>query len=202
MIAGMAQELKFDEKRVAQLITGRSGKITYQAPEIIEGKPFDGKQADCFALGVALFVMLTGLPPFHKASTEGGHIYLLILSSSIHTADERFQCIAAGGLRKMLAHWQRPISEAAENLISGLLCVDPQNRLTIDGVLRHQWLQRHHDSRAESSSAVSNEAAQTNLDNNSGNADMDVDSADARDLQLSASALLARATTLLPVGNA
>lgn len=44
------------------------GTERYMAPEILEGKPYKGNTTDIFALGVILFIMITGVMPFfHKA---------------------------------------------------------------------------------------------------------------------------------------
>jgi len=70
----MARKLKFTQTvsgEHVELMTGMPSKQGYRAPEIVQGKPFDGRRADCFALGVALFTMLTRFPPFLIASDEG-----------------------------------------------------------------------------------------------------------------------------------
>lgn len=41
------------------------GTLGYQAPEIIEGKDY-GKKVDMFAVGVVVYQMITGIPPFFK----------------------------------------------------------------------------------------------------------------------------------------
>jgi len=38
------------------------------APEILEGKEFNGSKADVFALGVVLFGITSGYLPFNKAN--------------------------------------------------------------------------------------------------------------------------------------
>jgi serine/threonine protein kinase len=44
---------------------GICGKKLYMAPEIfISSQPFNAAKADIWALGIALFIMLTGAPPF------------------------------------------------------------------------------------------------------------------------------------------
>ena len=44
------------------------GTEHYAAPEILEGKPYSGIEADIFSLGVILFTMVTGISPFLKAN--------------------------------------------------------------------------------------------------------------------------------------
>ena len=44
-----------------------AGTITYMAPEIINGKSYDGKKADIFSLGVILYYIVIGRFPFKEA---------------------------------------------------------------------------------------------------------------------------------------
>lgn len=41
------------------------GTERYMAPEILESKPYKGNTTDIFAIGVILFVMVTGVMPFY-----------------------------------------------------------------------------------------------------------------------------------------
>ena len=43
------------------------GTPNHMAPEINEGKDYDGVKVDIFACGVILFIMTTGLQPFGAA---------------------------------------------------------------------------------------------------------------------------------------
>ena len=43
------------------------GTVPYMAPEIIEGKTYDGPKADIFSAGVILFIMMQGIFPFNSA---------------------------------------------------------------------------------------------------------------------------------------
>jgi serine/threonine protein kinase len=40
------------------------------APELFQEAPYDGPKVDIFALGVMLFLMLTGKPPFEIAGDD------------------------------------------------------------------------------------------------------------------------------------
>ena len=42
----------------------KCGTEAYMAPEMLEYKKYDGKKTDAFSLGVILFIMKTGVPPF------------------------------------------------------------------------------------------------------------------------------------------
>merc|ERR1711976_281080 len=43
------------------------GTMTYMAPEIKEGKQYDGTQVDIFSMGVILFILAVGIFPFMEA---------------------------------------------------------------------------------------------------------------------------------------
>ena len=46
------------------------GTVGYMSPEIIAKQPYQGYVADIFSLGVILFVLYAGHPPFDKASSS------------------------------------------------------------------------------------------------------------------------------------
>ena len=49
--------------RKGEMMTGICGTQGFQAPEMLDGKPYDEK-VDMFSLGVLLWQMLTGHQPF------------------------------------------------------------------------------------------------------------------------------------------
>ncbi|MDT8280112.1 MAG: hypothetical protein RQ806_06160, partial [Erythrobacter sp.] len=61
-------------------------KSPFVAPELIEGKPFDGFTVDIFSAGVILFALLIGECPFE---TAGKH-------------DPRYQLIAKNRLSELM----------------------------------------------------------------------------------------------------
>jgi serine/threonine protein kinase len=108
-------------------LKGKPGKPGYQAPELFDGAAVDGCACDVFALGVLLFVMLTGVPPFVTPSRS----------------DTRFRNMIDGradGIRKLLSAWNfAHVSDSAVDLLSRTICAEDE-RLTIDQVMKHSWL--------------------------------------------------------------
>lgn len=41
------------------------GTVAYMAPEILARQPYRGNEVDLFSMGVILFIMYTGHPPFN-----------------------------------------------------------------------------------------------------------------------------------------
>lgn len=54
------------------------GTFTYMAPEIKEGRSYDGKAADLFSAAVVLFIMVRGIFPFKEARKEEYFYNLLV----------------------------------------------------------------------------------------------------------------------------
>ena len=97
------------------------GTPGYVAPEIITGKLY-GKSVDVWSLGIIIYILLCGYPPFyHKNQTQ------------------LFRLIREGRFEFDSPYWD-PISQSAKDLIKGCLTVDANKRLTIDGVLKHAWV--------------------------------------------------------------
>lgn len=96
------------------------GSPYYAAPEIVTATPYSGPAADIWSCGVVLYTMLSGKLPFQSENTPA-----------------LFQKIYTGNYP--LSKYICP--EAAE-LISKMLCVEPELRPTAELVLQHPWLKR------------------------------------------------------------
>ena len=106
---------------------GTCGKRNYIAPEIIQNTdPFSPCKADIWALGVILFIMLAGSPPMDYACE----------------LDQRYRIIAQGQLGALIDSWQMTIPPLAQQLIEGLLRIDPGQRPTAEQILLHPWMQQ------------------------------------------------------------
>lgn len=101
------------------------GKPNYMAPEIYSEQDFMAPAIDLWALGVILFIMLTGVPPLEKP----------------WNLDRRYNFIAEGRLRELMQIWGiTSLSPEAVDLLVGLLQVDPRLRLTSGQILAHPWV--------------------------------------------------------------
>lgn len=88
-------------------------------------KGYCGIKSDIFSLGVLLFVMTIGRPPFQEAKC-GDRNYKLIIGKKYKKFWDEFPDIN--------------VSEDLKDLINRLICVDPSKRLSIDEILKHSWL--------------------------------------------------------------
>jgi len=96
----------------------RCGTPYYVAPEIILGEDYT-KSVDFWSLGVVLYEMLFGVPPFYSEEAVG--IYKKIVTND-YTIDSD------------------QISENCENFIRSLLADDPHKRLTeVDEIKKHAF---------------------------------------------------------------
>lgn len=97
------------------------GTVGYTAPEIVKDERYS-KSVDMWAMGCVLYTLLCGFPPFYDESIE--------------TLTEK----VAKGQYTFLSPWWDEISQSAKDLISHLLCVDPEKRFTIEEFLAHPWI--------------------------------------------------------------
>jgi calcium-dependent protein kinase len=96
------------------------GSPYYVAPEVLRRRY--SSEADIWSLGVVLYILLCGLPPFWGSSDK-----------------EIFMSILKGNLDFSSAPWPS-ISDEAKNLVRSLLTLDPSKRPTIGEMLSHPWL--------------------------------------------------------------
>jgi len=97
------------------------GTLAYWAPELFTS-PTPRRPMDMWALGVVLFIMLTGEHPFDSRGTADNET----LKYNIRKKKPDFSCWTA--------------STEARKLTSALLNKNPEERLTIEELLQHPWL--------------------------------------------------------------
>ena len=106
------------------------GTPGYVAPEILEQKGY-GKEVDLWSIGVILYILLCGFPPFYDDNNS-------LLFMAIKKADYSFPS----------PYWDK-VSKPAIDLIQKLLQVDPSKRLTIDEAMKHPWISGKDDQSSE-----------------------------------------------------
>ncbi|XP_023368113.1 serine/threonine-protein kinase DCLK3 [Otolemur garnettii] len=111
-------------KHVVRPIFTVCGTPTYVAPEILSEKGY-GLEVDMWAAGVILYILLCGFPPFRSPERD---------------QDELFNIIQLGHFEFLPPYWDN-ISDAAKDLVSRLLVVDPKKRYTAHQVLQHPWIE-------------------------------------------------------------
>lgn len=102
-------------------VVGLFGSIDYVSPEALSQGRISAK-SDMWSLGVILFILLSGYPPFIAQSNR-----------------QKQQMIMAGELSFHEKTWKN-ISKSAKELISSLLKVDPHLRPSAQEILHHPWV--------------------------------------------------------------
>ncbi|KAI0087835.1 AGC/Akt protein kinase [Irpex rosettiformis] len=101
------------------------GTPEYLAPEILAGQGYN-KTIDWWTLGVLLYEMLSGLPPFYDENTDA--MYQKILQQPLAFGEE--------------------IGSSARSILTGLLTRDPHHRLGVNGaddIKKHAFFAKHLD---------------------------------------------------------
>lgn len=104
-----------------EMATTTCGTPGYVAPEILKKQPYDHR-CDYWSLAVVLFIMLSGTPPFYHEDNF-----------------ELFEIIKQGAFDFSAPAWKE-ISSEAKDLITRLLTVDPDQRISAEEIRKHSWI--------------------------------------------------------------
>lgn len=91
------------------------GSPHYAAPEVIRGIKYNGKKADIWSLGVILYALLSGHLPFNEPNFKD------LMHKIKH------------GIYRM-----PDFPDAIKDLISRMICVDPEERISMEGIKHHK----------------------------------------------------------------
>jgi len=135
---GMSKRLPRTKK-----LNALCGTPYYTAPEILDKKY--NHAADMWSLGVVLFVMIFGYPPFYVDPSlygrkENEQIYKKIKKG--------FKPVVKQGYG---SHFPKaiPVSEDVKDLIAHLLVKDPAKRLTAEEAIDHVWIRNRENNARE-----------------------------------------------------
>ncbi|KAM7533809.1 hypothetical protein Aperf_G00000104859 [Anoplocephala perfoliata] len=101
------------------LLTTHCGSPQYAAPELFKGESYDGPLVDVWSLGVILYILVCGSFPFPGESL----------------GDIRSQVLRG------LVRFPFFLSSACEQVIRGMLQVEPSKRLRLEQVTTTPWMQ-------------------------------------------------------------
>ena len=108
----------------------KCGKLLYTAPEILiatgDSPAFDPLKLDVWALGIMLFILLIGRPPWP-------------VQTGPTLRNACFQYVCLGKLEKLLKAWKVDLSPPAVDLLRNLLELEPDDRPTLAEVRQFPW---------------------------------------------------------------
>ena len=102
----------------------RIGKVRCMCPEIYDLQAFDGRFADCWSIGIMLFMMTLGIPPFNMPSET----------------ETIFRMIQCGRIRDVIIY-NRKMNMISEECLDLLIRFFKQQneRIALNQVLQHPF---------------------------------------------------------------
>ncbi|XP_060856604.1 serine/threonine-protein kinase BRSK2 isoform X1 [Metopolophium dirhodum] len=94
------------------------GSPHYACPEVIRGEKYDGRKADVWSCGVILYALLVGALPFDD--------------------DNLRQLLEK--VKKGVFHIPHFVPPDCQNLLRGMIEVNPEKRLTLKDINKHSWV--------------------------------------------------------------
>jgi len=99
------------------------GTDYYVAPEVLQQAGYT-QACDLWSVGVVLYILLSGCPPFYEGGEEGISVQRKIIAGKYSFPDR---------------YWGQ-VSPEAKDLVTNLLQTDPARRFTVQQALGHAWI--------------------------------------------------------------
>lgn len=118
------------------------GSAEYMAPEVVEGfvsdeaGPYD-KRCDLWSLGVVVYILLCGYPPF--CGSCGENCDWAVGGNCFNCQNSLFSNIQEGNFRFPEKDWEM-VDPLAKDLVRKLLLKDPKQRISAQMILEHPWV--------------------------------------------------------------
>jgi serine/threonine protein kinase len=116
-----------------QMLKEQVGTPDYWTAEQHEGKSFNALKVDVFNLGITLFLMVAGRMPFERATKDDDY-YVHFFNGEA----EKFWQMHEEDLNPSSS--RQFFKEEFKSLINGMLRYNPAERMTIQAVASHPWL--------------------------------------------------------------
>ncbi|KAH8814598.1 CAMK/CAMKL/CHK1 protein kinase [Flagelloscypha sp. PMI_526] len=124
---GLSSVFKLKDSGKTRMLTERCGSLPYVAPELNSDQPYQAEPVDVWGVGVIFYTLLVGNTPWDEP-TENSVEFRDYMSGKLFTQEP----------------WQSKILSVgrttAHELLTGLLTVDPSQRLTIAQAQTHSFV--------------------------------------------------------------
>ena len=97
------------------------GTLDYIPPEIVMGSEYD-EMVDVWGVGVLCYQLSTGHAPFDEAKTK----------------EDTYKKILRGEVK-----FPRHLSPEIKDFIRKLLIINPEDRMSLQEALNHEWMTKH-----------------------------------------------------------
>jgi serine/threonine protein kinase len=110
------------------LLKTECGTRSYMAPEVLARRKYDGKKTDCWSIGVVLFILLSGNPPFQIARADQDWWFMQL----VQDRPDRFW--------RSHKRYYPNFPQGPQKLITDMFKPDPSKRLSVQEVSQHPWV--------------------------------------------------------------
>jgi len=128
------ESVKQEDNKINSLNKGSPG---YRAPEFVKGKVENLLSADIYSLGIVLFIMVVGTPPYNEVEKSGKFVF-----------DKHYEVLRTDVKKFWRVHESyresdgRPkLTKNFKEVVEAMLKEDPTKRPTVAELERMSWLQ-------------------------------------------------------------